>query len=81
MFHVLILNARPKVPEEIIFEGQSNSVTLPGIEGEFEILDFHKPIISQLKKGLIVVDNTKEYKIKAGIAKMDHQSLVAVVEL
>ena len=80
MFHVLILNSRIKTQEEILFEGQAASVLLPGKEGEFEVLDFHKPIISRLKKGSIVVDNSKEFPILDGIVKMDRQSLVAVVE-
>ena len=80
MFHILILNSRIKTHEEILFEGQVTSVTFPGVEGEFEVLDFHKPIISRLKKGVIVVDNTKEFPIEGGVAKMHHQSLVAMVD-
>ena len=51
MFQVLILDALPEKSEQPIFEGTAMSVILPGAEGEFEILDFHKPIISKLKKG------------------------------
>ena len=80
MFHVLIISARLRAREDILFEGKSLSVVLPGTEGEFEILDFHKPIISRLKKGVIVVDNTKEFPIEGGVAKMHHQSLVAMVD-
>ena len=81
MFHVLILNSQPKGRDGVLFEGQSSTVSLPGKDGEFEILDFHKPIISVLKKGLILVDNEKEFYIKGGVAKMNLQSLVAVVDL
>ena len=81
MFHILILNSRPKTQEVVLFEDQVKSVSLPGKDGEFEILDFHKPIISVLKKGLLVVDNEKEFLIHGGVAKMSRQSLVAVVDL
>ncbi len=81
MFHVLIVGARPTSQEDILFEGRSSSVMLPGVDGEFEILDFHKPIISRLKKGVILVDNAKEFPIEGGLAKMHRQSLVAVVDL
>ncbi len=81
MFHVLILNSRHKGKDAILFEGQSSTVLLPGKDGEFEILDFHKPIISTLKKGLLLVDNQKEFMIKGGLAKMGRQNLVAVVDL
>ncbi len=81
MFHVLIINAQIKTREEILFEGQAKSVVLPGQDGEFEVLDFHKPIISRLKKGVITVDNKDEFRIRDGIAKMDHQDLVIMVEV
>ena len=81
MFQVLILNARPETKSPIIFQGQSTSVFLPGETGEFEVLDFHKPIISKLKNGKIVVDNKKAFPIKGGIMKMDQQSLIAMVDV
>ena len=81
MFHVLILSAHPKIREDILFEGTAASVLLPGTDGEFEVLDFHKPIISRLKKGVIVVDNEKEFPIEGGVAKMRTQSLVAMVDV
>lgn len=80
MFHVLILSSRLKSQENVIFEDKATSVVLPGRDGEFEILDFHKPIISRLKKGIITVDNTKEFMIEGGVAKMQFQTLVAVVD-
>ncbi len=82
MFNVLILNAKPEqVDRAVVFEGTSQSVLLPGTEGEFEVLDFHKPIISRLKKGLIVVDNLKEYSIRGGIMAMGQQKLIAFVDI
>ncbi|MBN1687898.1 MAG: hypothetical protein JW893_02235 [Candidatus Omnitrophica bacterium] len=75
-----MLKDKIREKEEVIFEGEASSVLLPGTDGEFEVLDFHKPIMSRLKKGSIIVDNKKELRIKSGIVKMDHQNLVAVVE-
>ena len=40
-------------PEKILFSGNVNSVTLPGIVGSFTILDNHAPIISSLQKGIL----------------------------
>ncbi len=65
----------------MIFEGHSSSVIFPGTEGEFEILDFHKPILSRLKKGVIVLDNQKEILIEGGVMSMDKQQLVAMVDV
>jgi F-type H+-transporting ATPase subunit epsilon len=81
MFHVVILSSKPRPNEPPIYEGNVSSLLLPGAEGEFEILDFHKPIISRLKEGYIVADSSKELAIKGGIVKMERQNLVAVVDL
>lgn len=77
----MILNARPEKSEELLFQGNASSVILPGAEGEFEVLDFHKPILSQLKKGFILVDNAAEIPVQGGIVKMHFQNLVALVDL
>ena len=38
-------------PEKEIFDGEVNSVTLPGAMGSFTILPQHAPIVSSLKEG------------------------------
>lgn len=54
-------------PEKIIFTGEVESVAVPGVNGEFEMLNNHAAIVSNLKKGAIKVygnitldDNQKE---------------------
>ncbi len=41
-------------PERIEFEGDVESVLVPGTVGQFEILVNHAPIISSLEKGTVV---------------------------
>ena len=41
-------------PEKIEFEGDVESVLVPGSLGQFEILVNHAPIISSLAKGKVV---------------------------
>jgi len=43
-------------PETKIFNGEANAVTLPGLEGLFQILNNHAPIISSLSKGEVKVE-------------------------
>lgn len=38
-------------PEASLFKGEVNSVSLPGLDGVFQVLNNHAPIISALKKG------------------------------
>ena len=40
-------------PEKIVFTGEVSSVAVPGVEGEFEMLNNHAAIVSNLKKGYI----------------------------
>lgn len=40
-------------PEEVVYDGQATSVTLPGTTGVFSILVHHAPIISSLKEGVV----------------------------
>lgn len=42
-------------PEAVLFSGEVTSVALPGIDGEFQMLDNHAPIISLLGEGKIKV--------------------------
>ena len=41
-------------PEKIVLDGEIESVTAPGVAGEFQILKDHAPLISCLDKGKIV---------------------------
>ncbi len=75
MFKAMVITSK-----EILYEGQAWSVFLPGSTGEFEILDLHKPIVSLLKKGRIVIDAKREIPIKRGAIRMSGDELVAVVE-
>lgn len=42
-------------PEATLFSGQVTSVTLPGVNGSFQILNNHAPIVSILSNGLVKI--------------------------
>lgn len=46
-------------PEKKIFSGEVDLIQLPGIEGSFEILKNHAPIISTLDRGLIKIKTSE----------------------
>lgn len=43
-------------PESNIFSGEAKSVSLPGLDGIFQVLNNHAPVISALKKGNLIVE-------------------------
>ena len=43
-------------PEASVFSGEVVSVTLPGLDGAFQVLPNHAPIISALKPGIMKVE-------------------------
>jgi len=75
MFKTIILT-----PNRVLFEGEAWSIFLPGTTGEFEVLELHKPIISLLREGKILIDWAKEIPIKKGAVRMEKDELVAIVE-
>lgn len=75
MFNVTLLDQA-----HVIFDGVARSVVLPGDEGEFEVLDFHKPVVSALKRGEIIIDNMG-FPIARGIMRFRKDRMIALVEL
>ena len=62
--------------EEIIFEGEVNSVTLPGSLGEFTVLRNHASLVSTLTKGKISYTDAdgklQSNEISGGLADVDN---------
>ena len=74
MLDVLILS-----PEKVIFEGKAESVSLPGERGIFEVLSFHKNLLSRLLSGSIVVDG-RTFSIYRGIVKVKENVVTIISE-
>jgi F-type H+-transporting ATPase subunit epsilon len=56
-------------PELKIFSGEVDAVQLPGLDGSFQLLKGHAPIISGLNKGVVKVDLTNPYEQYESISK------------
>lgn len=63
-------------PQEVVFKGDAQSVTLPGELGKFTVLNNHAPLISVLVEGNIVYrtpsGEENSFPIKGGLADVDH---------
>ena len=50
-------------PDRTVFTGEISSVTLPGVEGSFQLLNNHAPLVSALSGGRVeLVPATAGYK-------------------
>lgn len=65
--------------EGIVFAGGVKSVILPGEQGVFEILTYHKPIISRLITGNIIIDG-QVFPITRGIVGVNNNKATIIVE-
>ncbi|MDB4180987.1 F0F1 ATP synthase subunit epsilon [Flavobacteriaceae bacterium] len=67
-------------PEATIFKGDVDSVSVPGVNGDFEMLNNHAPIVSVLKDGFvkIVGDITLDDSNKAHFEKKGDSYLYAI---
>tara|TARA_B100001029_G_C14942197_1_gene383836 strand:- start:349 stop:585 length:237 start_codon:yes stop_codon:yes gene_type:complete len=71
-------------PETKLFEGEINSVKVPGKDGEFGILNNHAPIISTLTKGSIEVtdsnNKSKRFEINGGVIEMQNNKIIVLAD-
>lgn len=67
-------------PKHVVYEGQAASVFLPGDRGEFEILDYHAPIVSLLRAGQVVIDWKTAVPVKKGMVRFDDNECMIIVE-
>ena len=70
--------------ESQLYSGEVTSVKLPGMDGEFEILDNHAPVISTLDKGIIrVIDNnnkTENFEVNGGVIEMQNNKIIILAD-
>lgn len=66
-------------PQRIVYEGKAFSVILPGEKGVFEVLAYHKSLISRLISGFILVDG-RNFFIRRGVVKVGLNKVVVIAE-
>lgn len=70
-------------PEKKVFEGEVISVTFPGSDGSFQVLNDHAPIISSLKEGYVVFKDKKsesEVEITGGMVEVLNNKVIVLAE-
>jgi F-type H+-transporting ATPase subunit epsilon len=71
-------------PDTTIYEGEVSLAQLPGIDGSFEILNNHAPMIAALKNGKVKVIDTKKavlfFEIKGGVMEVLKNRILVLAE-
>lgn len=78
------MNIEILTPDNEIYNGNGSLIQMPGIDGLFEVLDQHAPLIAALKKGKIKIVNDKEetlfFDINGGVAEVQHNQVRILAE-
>jgi F0F1-type ATP synthase epsilon subunit len=75
----MLLDVSVISPTEVIFERKAKTVILPGEQGVFEILPFHKRFLCRLISGTLFIDE-ESFPIKRGIVKVSQNRVTIIVE-
>jgi len=70
-------------PDKEIFSGNASLIQLPGMDGLFEILENHTPLIAALKKGSIKLVSEGEtccFEMNGGTVEVLKNSVLVLVE-
>jgi F0F1-type ATP synthase epsilon subunit len=73
-FNVLIVTL-----DRVIFEGKGQCLILPGAQGTFEVMPYHKKLLSRLTKGSLILDGSF-FPILGGVVKVSPSEVMAIVE-
>lgn len=71
-------------PEKIVFQGEVESVLVPGTLGSFEILKDHAPIISSLEVGKVeyaTKEGKQQLNIQGGFVEVKKNEVSLCIEL
>ena len=70
-------------PDKIIYSGEVSVVQLPGIDGLFEVLKNHAPMIAALQNGRIKIEHSGQtdfFDIHGGIVEVLKNKVLVLAE-
>jgi F-type H+-transporting ATPase subunit epsilon len=79
------MNLEILTPERKIYSGDVYGIQLPGIDGLFEVLERHAPLVSALKPGRMKIlkdrnNHVAFYQIQSGFVEVLNNSVTVLVE-
>lgn len=70
-------------PDREVFSGEVTSVTVPGVNGSFQVLDNHSAIVSSLVQGIVKIEEagkTHVYTIEKGFIEVLNNNVALLVQ-
>lgn len=71
-------------PDKQLFSGEVSLVQFPGLDGLFEVLENHAPLVAALKKGQVKVvsdgDHTEHFDINGGTVEVLNNNILVLAE-
>lgn len=67
---------------EVLFEGEAQSLTVPGAAGEMTVLGHHMPLVTTLKKGDITLrtgSEEKKFPIHSGVLEVTSRGATVIL--
>ncbi len=71
-------------PEKEFFSGEVVSLTVPGVSGDFEVLNNHAPLVSELIRGRVKIEKQSgepiTFEISKGFLEVINNDLALLVD-
>jgi F-type H+-transporting ATPase subunit epsilon len=71
-------------PEGPVFDGMIESVIIPGVDGLFQVLYQHAPLIAALGNGPVTIQTsdrkTVQYQISGGVSEVLNNQVIILAE-
>ena len=78
------MNIEIVTPDSTIYEGEVSLAQFPGLDGSFEVMNNHAPMIAALKKGKIKVieakKNTLYFDVNGGVVEILKNKIQVLAE-
>jgi F-type H+-transporting ATPase subunit epsilon len=70
-------------PERVLLSGEATEVIVPGMEGDFTVLEGHAPLISALRPGILDIkqgSTRRRIYVRGGFAEVDPTELTILAQ-
>ena len=70
-------------PAKKVFEGEVDVVTFPGVDGQFQVLNDHAPLVSTLKEGELKYrsdTNETSVEITGGVVEVLYNKVIVLAD-